>query len=251
MGDSAQSDNSPLDVRPSGRYEWERLVRRISMPGHIKLLALTLSTYADADGSRVRPGQGTLAAVIGVTARTIRRQMTILEDDLGLLQMVSRGGGRGGSGNPAVYRLTVPVDLLERVRLLSPSEQPEVSPDIQMSGQSDESADTQMSPENDFHRTSDVVTERLTGHLASIDRTSGCPTTTHIPTTTDQPPTDLPAQLTTARETGKSQDDVGELGEPRASPPDRCEHNLVVRLRPDGAPSCAFCRREAATKEAS
>jgi hypothetical protein len=261
---TAAQGTTPIDRQPLGRYEWERLVRRISMPGPIKLLALTLSTYADADGSRVRPGQGTLAAVIGRTERTIRRQMTILEDDLGLLQQVSRGGGRGGVGNPAVYRLTIPVDLLERVRLLSPSERPEVSPDIQVSGQSLESPDTQMSgqtgpspvdnpdspdiqmsPENDFHRTSDAVTELMTGHPWPIDRTSGCPTTTHIPTTKDQPTTPDPAQPQPARdEANPSQNDLGELAELRAAPTaDRCGHGFAIRNRDDGQPTCAFCRR--------
>lgn len=267
MPSAAQSGDSPLDVHPCGRYEWERLVRRISMPGNVKLLALTLSTYADADGTRVRPGQGTLAGVVGVTDRTIRRHLTILKDDLGLLELVSRGGGRGGKGNQAEYRLTIPADLLDRVRLLSPSEEAGESPDIQVSGQSEESpdtqmsgqsvespvdnpvsADTQMSAENDFHRTSDVASERLTGHLTSIDRTSGCPTTTHRPTTRDQPPTELPAQPQTARGPEMSQEDHGGVGV--GADPERCVHGFIRRDRPDGTPACALCRR-ATMKEAS
>lgn len=224
------------DRRPCGRFEWERLVRRIRMPKPVKLLALVLSTYADADGSRVRPGQGVLAAVTDDTDRNVRRLLKTLRDDLRLIEQTSRGGGRGGHGRTTEYRLTLPTDLLDRVELLSPVDEPAVSPDIQMSAQSSpqpvgnsdspdiqtsgqsesrvdrqpESPDIQMSPENDFHRTSNSVTDRLTGHPEPIDRTSRCPTTTHIPTTKeDQPPPALPTQPPTARESRESRTDHG------------------------------------------
>lgn len=260
-------DLPPLEVQPCGRYEWERIVRRISMPKPLKLLAFVLATYADADGSRVRPGSSALADVTDSGERSVRRLMTILREDLGLIELVSRGGGRGGTGRTAEYRLSVPTDLLDRVSLLSPTDRTEVSPAIQVADQSDDSLATQMagqtgqSPvdnsetsativadENDFHRPNNGVAERLTGQMETLTGHSAWPTTTQVTNHLDQPPTELPAKLTTAREDSEtSQKDLGEVGDD----PVRCKHNLTIRVRLDGSPSCAFCRREAATKEAS
>jgi hypothetical protein len=205
-----------LELEPVGRYEWERLVRRARLPKPVKLLALVLATYADPDGSRVRPGLPVLSAVTGDSERHVSRLLTTLTDELGLLELVARGGGRGGKGRASVYRLTVPVDLLERIPLLMPNDQLPVSEDIQVSGEScgqpvdslvdnsvssDIQTSSQSGSENDFHQTSGATFERLTGHLDPIDRTSRCPPTTHIhQPLQDQPPDDSRTQLTTARE---------------------------------------------------
>lgn len=205
-----------LELEPIGRYEWERLVRRARLPKPLKLLALVLATYADPDGSRVRPGLPVLASVTGDSERNVGRLLRVLVDELGLLTQTARGGGRGGKGRASVYRLTIPVDLLDRLEMLSPEDVPADSPDIQVSSQSGESlvdnpvdnsvsADTWMSSqsgsENDFHRTSGVTFRGLTGHSDPIDRTSGCPPTTHIhQPLQDQPLIDSRTQLTTARE---------------------------------------------------
>lgn len=205
-----------LELEPIGRYEWERLVRRARLPKPVKLLALVLATHADPDGSRVRPGLPVLASVTGDSERNVRRLLALLVDELGLLRQVARGGGRGGKGRASVYRLTIPVDLLDRLEMLSPEDAPPDSPDIQVSSQSDASlvdnpvdnsvsADTWMSSqsgvENDFQGTSRVGFGGLTGHSEPIDRTSGCPPTTHLhQPLQDQPLIDSRTQLTTARE---------------------------------------------------
>lgn len=263
---AARSDTP--ECRPTGRFEWERLIRRIVMPWRIKGFALLLSTYADADGSRVRPGQEALAAITGYTDRTVRRMIDELRD-FGLVELVMRGGGRGHSRRTAVYQLTIPADLLERAELLSPTERPYRTPDTQMSGQSTEtpdiqvsghcgqppvdnpgSPDTQMSAQSavdePIDRTPHDTKIELTGHLEPIDRTPGCPTTTHRPTTKeDQPTTSDPAQPPTAP-TDESPEDHDEGGQTASEPPPRCPHNLPRRQRPDGQPTCAFCRRDAA-----
>lgn len=117
------------------RFEWERIVRRLVAPKHVKFLALVLATYADTNGTRVRPGNKRLAAVTGDEARNVRRILQVIRDELGLLEQVSRGGGRGRSEVAAVYRLTIPVDLLERATLLDPDERPSDPEDIWMSGE--------------------------------------------------------------------------------------------------------------------
>lgn len=207
--------NGNTELKPMGRFEWERIVRRLVVPKHIKLLLLVLGTYADADGSRVRPGTEVLAAITGDGEKNVRRIMTTVRD-LGLLELVSRGGGRGGKGKASEYRLTIPVDLIERVQMLTPECHEPYSPDIWMSTQSpvdkpesldtqmsahcgqspvdnSESPDTQMSTQSDGppanDRTSHDRSNRMTGHLATNDRTSRCPTTSH-----DQPPTTTRSQ---------------------------------------------------------
>ena len=121
---------------PMGRFEWERILRRaIITPPSVKFLGLMMATYANADGSRVRPGQARLAAVMGTSISTVERGQRTMEKE-GFLEMVSKGhsSGRGRSaGYASEYRLTVPSDLLERVPMLDPDEK-HPSP---MTGESD------------------------------------------------------------------------------------------------------------------
>lgn len=189
---------SDVAVMPVPRFEWERIVRRIVLPKHVKLLALVLATYSDPDGTRVRPGNEVLADVTGDSEKNVRRIMAQLRR-MCLIEMVTRGGGRGGKGRASEYRLTIPSDLLDRMELLSPDDRAEDSPDIQVSAQSDsqpvdnsESPDTQMSSQygrdspND--RTSDAHPGPIDRTFSAIDRTSRCPTTKYSLREYHQPP---------------------------------------------------------------
>lgn len=116
---------------PIGRFEWERILRRIQVSApSVKLVGFTMATYADADGCRVRPGQSRLAAVMGTSVSTVRRGQSELEA-IGMLDMVVKGRsyGRGHQGAFASeYRLTVPSDLFENVPMLDPDEQNNSAP---------------------------------------------------------------------------------------------------------------------------
>lgn len=197
-------------LMPSSRFDWERLIRRIVMPKPVKLAAFVLATYADPDGTRVRPGMEVLAAVTGDSEKNARRILSTLRE-MGLVELVSRGGGKGGRGKASEYRLTIPDDLLERFAMLEPGDKPAESPDIQMSAQSthnpvdnpvdkDDSPDTQTSGQSEADepndRTSRALSEPMTGHLGSNDRTSRCPTTSHV----HQPPKETRPVVTTAGE---------------------------------------------------
>lgn len=260
------------ELMPARRYEWERIVRRIVMPKPYKLLALALATYADPDGSRIRPGAEVLADVTGDTERNVRRLLAALRNRFGLLEIVSRGGGRGGRGKASEYRLTIPVDLMERVEMLSPDgrrDEPtghldvrsfDESEDIQVSGQTadepvdnSESPDIQMSSQsteaapND--RTSNSVTKRMTGHSEAIDRTQLCPTTklTKPPKRTNTG-SHLPAQPPDAREPPPTRtlDEILPLSKPdRVRTGPKCAHGLDGTAEPDGTPRCPLCRRNA------
>ena len=182
------------NAKPTPRYEWERLVRRAKMPRAHKFLAFVLATYADPDGSRVRPGNEVLAAVTDQSERSVKRSLAALRS-LGFLTVARRGGGRSGTGKATTYQLSIPVDLMEMVELLGPGETPDsgatqvacqtvespvdrsVDNPVDNGFRPNESEATQMSHENDFQ-----------GPNFSIEGPPGWPTTnTHLPTTKDRP----------------------------------------------------------------
>ncbi|WP_337456598.1 helix-turn-helix domain-containing protein [Prescottella sp. D32] len=103
---------------PSDRFEWERIVRRVHMVQSTKLLAFVLATYADMNGSRVRPGVGRLSRVAGVTDRTVKRALATLRE-LGLIERVKQGNRWAGHADE--YRLTIPTNLLD-LPMLDPDE---------------------------------------------------------------------------------------------------------------------------------
>lgn len=214
-----QTLDRPRDavLMPIGRYEWERLVRRLVMPEVHKLVALLMSTWADPDGTRVRPGMPLLAAARGKSERSTSNIVRSLANHWGLIEQVSRGGGRGGRGKTAEWRLTIPTDLLDRHVLLGPDGLPdspepqasghsEVSSEVLASGQSepdDESSEAQRSDGTDAHpvdnsdspevqastqsnghapidRQNGAVPKRLTGSFQRLTGSSALPTTTHV-----------------------------------------------------------------------
>lgn len=264
---SSQQPAEEPELEPMGRYEWERLVRRVAMPKPLKLVALLLATWSDPDGTRVRPGTAVLAAVTGDTERTITRLLAQLRG-LGLVKVVSRGGGRAGRGKATEYRLCFPTDLLERVRVLRPDfttpsgspdwEDTQMSPEqpVDNSGSEDIQVSSEPPVDNAIERTSGGPEARLRGHLAPIERTSGCPTTSHDqPPRTTNPPVESYVSTVPIPGAGDSVDDprtdvpptlaadAAEPGQPPA--PGRCVHGLDSRIREDGLPACAFCRRGA------
>ncbi|RSD21978.1 hypothetical protein [Amycolatopsis eburnea] len=239
------SDNDGAPT-PVGRFEWERILRRIAMPDALARLAFTLATYADADGSRVRPGVDQLAADTDKAPRSVKRLLAELRDGYGLIAQISRGGGRNGKGRAAEYRLVFPADLLERVELsplptvsgathVAPETEPSLvdTPDsgaTQVSPQPADSGDTQMAPENDFQGPDPATSDGLRGQIRSL---TGQPCMAHYHPR-DQPPQDdhplghHPTQPPNAR----------------ASPtPAKCPHGLPNHKRNDGKPSCFACRR--------
>lgn len=226
-----------------GRFEWERIVRRLELPMRIKYTAMVVATYADADGTRVRPGVEMLAAVTSQGASTVRRQLTALIE-YRLLAQVSRGGGRAGRGRATEYRLTVPIDLHERVPMLPVGERklaavPD-SPLAQGSGQCDEleetplpmasaqsalssvdnsassgdSAETPLAQESDesgqgtkIDRSENAVTDRLSARFERLTARSSelLPSHNQPPKTTTTTPD--PAQPPTARARADPQPD--------------------------------------------
>lgn len=114
------SDDADDTIR--SRYEWERIVRRCRLNPLTKYVGMTLAQYANNDGTNAFPSVAKLARVTCLSERTVRKGLTELRT-LGLIRRVVKGGLRGTQAYPDVHCLTVPVDLLERFDLLTPTEE--------------------------------------------------------------------------------------------------------------------------------
>lgn len=179
------------ELQPCTRFEWERIVRRCQIQQQTKLVGFVLAQYGDVHGRGIRPGTDRLAAVCGMSERTVRRHLQVLRD-LALILRVRNGGGRGERGpDAAEWRLIVPSDLLERVEMLGPDEGTSVTrmtgaqhphpvdnpgaPDNMMAGAS--------GPAEPEHRPS------VTEHRPSGDRAPATQMTAHQETTQVTPKT--------------------------------------------------------------
>ena len=95
---------------PLDRFEWERLIRELDLPSALKLTCYALGTYVNGDGTNAHPGITGLAKATGLHRATVLRSLAQLEE-LGLIQPVFRGGGKGvHRGLATVYELAVPVE---------------------------------------------------------------------------------------------------------------------------------------------
>lgn len=112
----------PDEYEITGRYEWERLVRRCRIDPLTKYVGMMLAQYANSDGTQAFPSVATLARVTGLSERRVRTSLTELRA-LGLIKRVQKGGMRGTQAYPDVHVLTIPADLFERIELLTPSEE--------------------------------------------------------------------------------------------------------------------------------
>lgn len=106
------------ELVPVDRFEWERVVRRVQMHSTTKFLALVMATYADPDGSRIRPGVERLALVMCVSEKTVKRAFSDLRG-LGLVERTKQGNRHAGLAD--TYRLTVPSTVLNEP-MLDPDE---------------------------------------------------------------------------------------------------------------------------------
>ena len=95
------------EPQPVGRFDWERLVMRAEMPTHLKALALVIAAHANRDGTGIRVGRTLLADILDASEHTVSVNRATLVST-GWLELVKRGGGRGGDGTVNVYRLTDP-----------------------------------------------------------------------------------------------------------------------------------------------
>jgi Helix-turn-helix domain len=93
------------------RFKWEQALRdsELTVGGEVKVstvkaVAFCLATWADGDGSKVRPSQKTVAASLGLSAKQVARSMRRLRE-LGWITVAEESGGEG---QVTQYRLTTP-----------------------------------------------------------------------------------------------------------------------------------------------
>lgn len=98
--------------------EWTDLVRRAELNATTKLIALTVASYADADGTRVFPGVARLAVETGKGYSTVKRVLAFLRK-AGLLRVVRRPTRQHPSTE---YQLTLSDHTGEYVTVPTPSE---------------------------------------------------------------------------------------------------------------------------------
>lgn len=103
-----------------GRFEWEKIIRRIVVPDSLratKFVALMAATYANADGARVFPGEENLAAACQLSERTVRSSLAWLREN-GLIYRESRGSNLGRQAKADRYQLCAPSDWEARMKLI-------------------------------------------------------------------------------------------------------------------------------------
>jgi hypothetical protein len=89
------------------RFTWERAVRATKMDPSTKLAALICGTYANQDGTKVRPGLRRLSEDAGLSQRSMKRAVVALRS-MGLLDRVTKGSNLGVKDMVDVYRLVIP-----------------------------------------------------------------------------------------------------------------------------------------------
>jgi hypothetical protein len=120
-------------LQPAASFEWVRVIDGVDFttaeavaklgPKHrpaertIAGISYRLALWADPDGSNVKPSLDRVAVICRVDFKTAQTVMAILRE-IGLLELLRHGG----RGQASLHRLTVPVDLLERVQHRSPDD---------------------------------------------------------------------------------------------------------------------------------
>jgi DNA-binding transcriptional ArsR family regulator len=102
-----------MQHHPIESFVWQTKVAQAELPLTTKAIAMFLAHFANADGSRVRPGERLLAAITGLTERAVRQHLAALRE-IGLIERVEHGKSRGRAD---VYQLTLPggpVDTVPR-----------------------------------------------------------------------------------------------------------------------------------------
>ena len=81
---------------------WELMDRvfRSSLPHHLRLVALALASFGEADGTSIFPSKATLAAMTGLQPRTIQTHLAELRA-CGVILAI--GGTKGGRGRATRY----------------------------------------------------------------------------------------------------------------------------------------------------
>ncbi|PRX07381.1 hypothetical protein CLV67_14256 [Actinoplanes italicus] len=279
---------------PATVREWTEVLARIRFGtvrvagkglsgARIKAVAYRIAFYADGNGTRVRPGVARLALDVETDYSTARRVVALLRQ-VGLLGLV-RAGGRGRGVDE--FRLTLPVDLLERddLTVWSPTDQRAAIDRLSATHRGDSGGPDRgpgggqsVVPEGSAQEGGSLVPQGSAQPVdnsaslipqgsaqavpdASIADPSGTPKTSIADPSGTQsliPQGSATHQRPNTRSTHHPGEDVsatvttpgapGPTTNPEPPPrPKRCEHGLEAGHRRDGQLACPICRHLART----
>lgn len=257
---------------------WFSFVRRARLGPQRKMIALTLGSYANNDGTRVRCGVAALAVDCEIGYSTARRHLAWMRDHQ-FIELVKPGNARRGKSDeyrlilgPRAKELDVPEaeyeglkdDLREanqagqKVRRLRDQRSPMESANSRAEaadspGSVEASALTQTSAENVDQRSLEARSALThseppppinTSHKDLSSQPGG--STTPRPPRPDAPPS--------SGHRNEQQKSINQGKTNRVAPssttsaarasPTHCPHGIRIRRRPDGTSNCAVCRRE-------
>lgn len=249
--------------------EWTDLVRRARLGRTTKGIAFLIASYADPDGTRIFPGLATIAVAAEVDYKTAKRALAELVAAGLLAKVAGRSGRRGRSDE---YRLVFDHDRLDASTVMRPDEfekaveviragqrrsgrnpgtgvgvdRPDAVGDGPSGGPSStrgrSTADPVLDPSEEGGTGNGVpVFGGGTGNGVPTGRGTAFRSTysLDLDTSTTEP-------YGEEVRTGPATSARARPNEDHDSPPLArfCPHKLPARVRPDGSPACALCRRE-------
>lgn len=246
-----------LDLEKKLLGQWNALIRRARIGRDYKVAALTMSSYADPDGTGIRLSVARYAVDLEVSYSTARRYLMWLRK-VGLLEMTRAGNRRKQTASE--YRLILGPDVLETLDVLTPTEHKARADEMREAerdgsrgratkakasdqrspGMSVDSGTESAASEPNQRSPERALIEPINAQMAPDQRS---PWMTYTPFRTHLSEAVRPSR---ADEENLRTDVTGPgAGEPR---PAKCpDHGLAGGLRGDGLPECTFCRREQRT----
>lgn len=242
-----------LDLDKKLLGQWNALVRRARIGRDYKAAALTMSSYANAEGGDIRLSVARYAVDLEVSYSTARRYLRWLQA-VGLLEMTRAGNRRRGTASE--YRLILSPDILETLDVLTPTRHKELADEMREAerdgsrgraakakvsdqrspGMSVEKRTEKAAQAEDYRSSERALMGPINAQMGSDQRS---PWMTHTPSRTHLSVEDRPSRA--------DDEDLGTaVTGPRASPAaDQCPvHHIRLKPRTDGTEACAFCRRE-------
>lgn len=103
------SDDTDRCPEAVNRFDWERRLLSAELPGHLKLMGLTLAVYANRDGTNAHPGVAHLMADCSILSdKTVRKHLADLAQR-GWITRTFHGSNAGRQALADVYSLTSPM----------------------------------------------------------------------------------------------------------------------------------------------
>lgn len=97
-------------AEPCRTLEWHRRFRSAALPIATKGVGLVLASYANMDGTSVRPGMAALMECTGLEERQLRRHLTAIRT-AGWAILICTGSSFGRSAKTSEYRLSYPAEV--------------------------------------------------------------------------------------------------------------------------------------------